>query len=446
MRIPRRVAAAFALTCAVAALLACAAREPRPPSALLIVLDTLRADHLGYQGYPRDTSPFLDRFASEHLAFTNAVSAAPWTPPSVATMFTGLYPTSHTMMPPDGRELARKRASRLPESADTLAEIFARHGYRTAAITSNPWITQTFGFSQGFERYLTPIRMHAAIITREAKTTLADIASGESPFFAVIHYLDPHDPYSPPPPYSEMFTGSVPGGFPYDEEMTSFINQYDGEIRFLDAQLGDLFAWMREEGLYENTAIVIVGDHGEQFMEHGDLTHGMQLFNEEINVPLLLKTAGAARSGVIDEVVSVVDVFPTLLAETGLSVDHRVPGLPLTDLDALRARRGVFSEIDRKYRQRSFTDRAGRRVIAGTSVRDAPLEGGFLDNAVTCFDSVADPWAQAPLADDATCEELVDLLGQSIELAAAHRLGEGAEPVTIDDETFEQLQSLGYVQ
>ena len=423
---------------------------------ILIILDTLRADHLGYSGYERDTSPVLDIFAKEHSVFPNAVASAPWTPPSVATMFTGLYPTSHTMMPPSQRELAKKQAAKLPSKAITIAEILKKEGYATAAISPNPWITPRFGFDQGFDHFFKHLRKDATFITREAKEMIELLVKTDNPFFSVIHYLDPHDPYTPPKPYSEMFTGTPPRDFQYTEEMTKNINQYDGEIRFLDTELGNLFAWLKEKKLYDNSTIIIVGDHGEQFLEHGGFTHGLQLYNEEINIPLLVKTAGNTLKGTFEQTVSVADVFPTILEAAGIAQKEAlpaiawIPGVSLSDTEAINRRRGVFSEIDRKYQQRAFTSTEGRRLIAGSNILGREVTGEYGKQPVTCFDSNNDQLAQVNLLENSEekiwCEELGELLDESVKLAMLNGHSGSAEIVEVDNETLEQLKSLGYVQ
>lgn len=422
------------------------AAKPKPASTILIILDTLRADHLGFYGYGRNTSPVLDQFAKDNLAFTNAVSTSSWTPPSVATMITGLYPSSHTMMPPGERDLAKSKAFKLPDKAITLAEIFKENGYKTAALTPNPWITPEFGFDQGFDKFHTHIRQNAEFITREAKEMIEDLAKDGKPFFALVHYLDPHDPYRPPAPYSEMFTGKIPRDWDYNERMNSLMNQYDGEIRYMDYHLGDLFTWLKEKKLYDDTAILIIGDHGEQFLEHGDLTHGLQLYNEEINVPLFLKTAGTPLKGVIEEVVSNIDVLPTLVEQANIKFDRWLPGVSLTNLEGLQGRRGVMSEIDRKYHQRAFTDVNGLRVIFGTKQRETPLIGEYTDHEVSCFNSSNDPFALKQIKEREWCEELKELLVDKMKLAKSQQVSESQESFTMKDETLEQLRSLGYIQ
>jgi arylsulfatase A-like enzyme len=442
----RRISLLIIIALAVTAIYFFYPQKEKNNSVVLIILDTLRADHLGFYGYERDTSPILDKFARENLAFKNAISTSNWTPPSVATMLTGLYPTSHTMMPPSERELSRKQAFRLPADLDTLPEILKDAGFNTGIITPNPWITPEFGFDQGFDQYHVHLRENAEFITREAKEMLENLSKDGKPFFAVIHYLDPHDPYRPPAPYSEMFTGKIPRDFEYNERMNRFMNQYDGEIRYMDFHIGDLFSWMKEKNIYDGTAILLIGDHGEQFMERGDFTHGLQLYNEEINVPLFLKTADGKANGVVEEVVSSLDVKPTLLEQAGVPLRHWVPGLSLTSTSAIQSRRGVMSEIDRKYFQRAFTDTTGKRIIMGTSVRDTPLEGDHTDNEIICFDSVKEPLAMAPLDDPEWCQELKELLIDSLKLAKSQQVGESQEAFTMQDDTLEQLRSLGYIQ
>lgn len=408
-------------------------RSHTRPNVILIVLDTLRADHLGIYGYERNTSPVLDSLAKETWIARYAISPAPWTPPAVSSMFTGLYATSHGMMPPDGRELALKNSAVLAESNLTLAEIFKSAGYQTIGVTPNPWIKEDFGFSQGFEQYFYRHRVRAEEINKAAFKVL-DGMDKNRPFFLFLHYLDPHDPYEPPEEFAQMFSGNL--SRPYTAEVLQKINKYDGEIRYLDTELGKLFSHLKSKNLWDDTILVVLADHGEQFDEHGHTGHGFKLFNEEIHVPLFVKFGGSARE--IPYTVSSVDVFPTILELSGLPVPTHVQGVSLANEVELKRRAGVLSEIHRKYHWRSITDIDRNQLIFDfDSKSDKPKVEGL-------YNGVKDYHGLNAIKDSA----VEDKLGRDFEalFTAVKQKQMGGGQMEVSSETLEELKSLGYLK
>ena len=176
------------------------------PNVIVILVDTLRADHLSYNGYPRVTSPNIDELASQSLNFQYAYSGSSWTAPSIATLFTGVYPSVHGMMPPNARVAAAEKFSfKLSEDLVTLPEVLKEEGYRTFGISSNECISDKFGFTQGFDYFYVASRMNADQVNRKTFRTIDKIAESKDPFFLYVHYFDPHDPYKAPKPYNNYF-------------------------------------------------------------------------------------------------------------------------------------------------------------------------------------------------------------------------------------------------
>lgn len=433
----------LALVVAVAAIIVLAQWQPWKPrhrNVVLIMLDTLRADHLGIYGYERDTSPVLDAFARENIQYTYAITSAPWTPPSVASMFTGKYPASHGMMPPNGRQLAMKSSAVLDGDNLTLAEMLSAQGYQTIGISPNPWIKKDFGYDQGFDKFIFRERARADAITRLAGRQLDEL-SPDKPFFMYVHYLDPHDPYTPPAPFDTMFSGPLQRR-EYSPEMLDIIRRYDGEIRFMDSELGNLFQHLKQRGLWDNTVIAIISDHGEQFKERGELGHGFRLFNEEIHVALLLKAPGE-KPRVINEVVSPVDIFPTLLKLSNSDAPHpRSEGVVLTDETRLAKRAGVLSEIRRVHNFKSFTRRDRKRLILNYGDPSVGDEAAPVSSEI--FDAVADPLELSPLQDEQLTKEMKLDFDALFSEATEHTI-EAADS-SLSDETLEQLRSLGYLK
>jgi arylsulfatase A-like enzyme len=349
---------AFARRSAEATFLATIPRSgEKAPNVLLVVLDTVRADHLGSYGYPRPT-PNLDGFAAEGLQFDYAMATSSWTLPSHATMMTGLYSYEHRAEMTTGK--------RLDERFPTVAEAFARGGYATAAFVANrEYCSGSMGFDRGFGHFddvfwsadesvqmtqlarelplgrLTRLVFTAARgswkpapeINREFLSWLP--RRGDRPFFVWLNYMDAHDPYYAPPPY-DMRYGTEPangvGPWSHLEEAAAVrkgepaphtqrkIDAYDCAIAYLDAQVGEMLESLRRQGLLDDTIVAIVSDHGEAFGEHGLYGHQTTLHREQIHVPLLLRYPRAiAPGGRVASAVSLRDLPATLAGLAGVA-------------------------------------------------------------------------------------------------------------------------------
>lgn len=426
------------------------------PNILVLLLDTLRADHMSGYGYERTTTPVLDTFARENLKAAKAMTAAPWTPASVATIFTGLYPASHGMMPPNDRDLAKQGLTRLSSNLETMAEILKNEGYKTAAVSPNPWIAKEFGYTQGFDQFFYLHRKPAETITESGQEIIDNWTKerSENPFFLYLHFLDPHDPYTPPGEYATKFSGPLSKSpFNYDERMLELIGRYDGEINYLDTELGKFFDYLKKNGLYEDLFIVIVSDHGEQFLEHGDQRHGYKLFNEEIHVPLLIRTGRAKDTGrVINETISTVDILPTIYSRLGLKIPENLQGVSLLDEDSVTKRKGIMSEVRRVYDMKSATDAEGKHLVMEVPYDQSnpdpkkSLEAWVSPNVVGLFDTRSDYACTAKITNPALEARLKGTFDEVHVNALKSMVAPGEKGPEIKDETLEQLKSLGYLQ
>ncbi len=415
---------------------------PARPNVVVVLIDTLRADHLSMNGYPRQTSPVIDAFAAENLNFRRAISAAPWTPASVASLFTGLYPSSHGMVPPNDRGKALKTSSRLADRWLTLAELFKQNGYSTAAVSPNPWIKKEFGYDQGFDHYIYRERAIAKEVNRSARGLLEKLIEEKKPFFLYVHYLDPHDPYTPPAPFDTMFQGPV-AGRQYPDEQVKLLEQYDGEIRYVDQKLGDLLSLFKKLGLYEKTVIVVLSDHGEQFMERGHQGHGFNVYQEEVHVPLIIKAPGL--KGSVEEYVSVVDVYPTLVELARLRGAPAGEGYSLLPGNGQRKTQGVLTEIKRVLNQKAFVSQAGKKLIMDFPMDlECRLPAPAPIGQAALYDLKDDPQELAPLDDQQGVDELkkffLELYSKIQSVAEVD-----AKPVEMDQGTIKELESLGYM-
>ncbi len=317
------------------------AATAKRPNLVLVIVDTVRADHLSAYGYRRLTSPNLSQLASRALLFRNSYSASTWTLPSTASLMTGLYPDQHCV---------RRLPDVLTPEANTLAERLHALGYRTAAFTDGGFVDPQWGFAQGFDRYDSTrgqawspkdvrrvVEPAALWLEERAKESKAGDAA---PFFLFVHTYEAHQPYLNREGLADAFL--PPGPKPRNEaywihfpariggsELARVTALYDGEIRRADRYLGTLWRALGKKEFASRTAILVTSDHGEELMDHGNMEHGMgKLYDENIKVPLILKLPDGTR-GTVASPVSGVDVMPTFL---------ELAGAPKTDLEALPGR------------------------------------------------------------------------------------------------------------
>ncbi len=285
------------------------------PNVLFITIDTLRADHLGCYGYPHIQTPHIDRLARAGARFTQAYTPVPITLPAHTAIFTGSFPMATGMHDFSGNKLS--------SNAVTLARALRDNGYTTAAFIGSAVLDSRFGLNHGFETYfdhfdfsrldetnLDRMERRGDLVMDEALRWLK--LNPRRPFLLWVHLYDPHFPYTPPEPYATRYR----------------THPYDGEIAFADAQVGRLMTFLKAQGLFDTSVIVVAGDHGEGLGEHGEKTHGFFIYNSTLHVPLIIRIPGALPRVVEDEV-SLVDVMPTLLQELKISVPASVQGRSL---------------------------------------------------------------------------------------------------------------------
>jgi len=313
--------------------------RPQQPNVVIILLDSLRADHLGCYGYWRPTSPNIDRLAAQGVRFTQAMSQTPWTPPSVGSLLTSLYP--HEAVP------VQTHLDPPPGSA-TLPEVLARCGYTTGTVSSHDWTRPALGFGRGI-RYFLATDDTAEACARGVATWLERHA--QQPFFLYVHCFDPHHHYWPPPAFRDRFLAGLrtrnqwvragdPLMFSADgqaarkrlskTELAYLMALYDADIAYADAQVGQMLAALERLGLRRRTLIAVLADHGEEFLEHGGLAHGKTLYQELLHVPLIIAfPENRYRGRVVDQVVRLLDVAPTVLEVAGLPIPQSMRGQSL---------------------------------------------------------------------------------------------------------------------
>jgi len=340
----------------VLALAACRDKAPStgsPRAIVLVTIDTLRADHVSFNGYAEPTTPFLDGLARRGVVFKQAYAPSSWTPLSMASLFTSLYPTSHGVAYKKFSDRAGRSQPLLHQSVTTLAERLKAAGYRTIGVPSNPLLRSQLGFAQGFDQYAMDTRFPNATqvntITRrklrEAFGPDYRTAWKKEKVFLWIHYIDPHEPHHPYTPWVESRAPELlkpfprnPAGMDRFELGKTFLPLeptgarhlqvlYDSEILRTDDGLKELWRELEPE---DDVLLVVTSDHGDEFGEHGALGHAVTLYEEVLRVPLMIRWP-ARLSGVnqIDIPVSLLDVMPTVLelagAASGSSAGHGAP-------------------------------------------------------------------------------------------------------------------------
>lgn len=390
------------------------------PNVLFIVLDATRYDHLSINGYERRTSPNINALGLDSVTFDSAFSAAPWTPPSHASMFTGTYPSTHGYFD-TGMGI---------EGVPTLAETLSAHGYRTFGSSLNPKIGHETAVPRGFDDYVATYRVpfvprsldelrdyyldllpgYARLaadypfMDRKAGEylTMAAItrrlrAADDRPFFGFLNINSPHNQYHAPRRFRKRFEQFDPDEVrmdvvwklaryagnsymagqidPTEAEWRALQDWYDSEIAFADSLVGKLLRTLKRTGAYEDTLVIVTADHGEHFGEHGRAYHQFSLFDELIHVPLVVKLPGQERAGTrSDDLVSLVDLAPTIYEALGVDVPAEVEG------------RSVFSDEKREAVFAEYGD-----PVTGISALEANVEGEIspeaydeLDHALQC--------------------------------------------------------------
>lgn len=297
---------------------------PHRTNVLLITIDTLRADHLGAYGYPRATSPNIDALAAEGRVFDNAFAIYPRTGPSVASILTGAFPV-------------KIHDWRIPAGVPTLASILAASGYDTTAVLDNANLSRSHGYGQGFETFRETWKESRSeidrtrLISSAAIEELERLQGQQKPFLMWLHFVNPHGPYAPPAEYASLFEGDPwydpkvivphkpfpPGDDAYlasEPRLAPYVAKYDGEIRFADAEIGRVLAFLRRLPAFPDTLIVVTADHGEMLGEWGlYFMHGPALDRADLHVPLIFSQKNQIRKARIKAPALLIDVVPSIL-------------------------------------------------------------------------------------------------------------------------------------
>jgi arylsulfatase A-like enzyme len=468
-RFDRRLTRALAALLALAGTAACGPREVAAPSVVLVVIDTLRRDHLSLYGYERDTSPRLDRLAPESAVFERCIATSSWTKPSTVSLLSGLYPASH----------GANRNRRASDEIEFIGEVLQRRGFATAAFSGNPHVSSAFGMDQGFDHFGFGGNRRAreypdlTELLAGARAWLA--GSSERPFLLYLHLMNVHGPYRAPASYRERFLSEPHAEFPFQNNLWKDIvrrgrlerradvrqahlndlsARYDGAVAYTDEILARFLDELRADGILDRSLLVITSDHGEELFEHGGFGHKRTLYGELLEIPLLIREPtgiGAGRR--IDEPVSLVDVPATVLDWLGIlgpenagrfaSGHSLLPLLRRPPEDGPTGRpegdRALLAQLDEPSAGRAF-------LVQQWPHRLLQIEKDYQGrrHAVELFDVAADPGEHVDLASQRP-QRVAELEALAGELRGALEAQpfEG-DPARPDDELVRQLEALGY--
>lgn len=431
-------------------------RRAKGTSVILIVVDTLRPDHLGCYGYSRNTSGNIDRFAADSLLFENCFSHAPSTSASVASILSGFLP----------HETKVTNKTVMSKQIRTLPMMLRSHGYKTAAVVSNYVLREKRGWENGFDIYDAEMKGHELnrknISERIAEHTTDRAVKVLKKFrkdnlFLWLHYQDPHGPYTPPSTFAKLFkstadkphllklndTGSGRRGIPKyqklgdNRDFQHYLSQFDGEIRYVDEHLKRLFDTLKRLGLYNDSLIIFTADHGEGMGEHDYyFAHGEYLYNTLTHVPLIIKCP-AGPSGTKTDLVQHIDIVPTILKALDIMPS---PGLRGCDLTAqIPAGREIFAKMETGM----VRDKIKYSIMAdGFKLIHTPLYDRY-----ELYDMKKDFGEEHDLVNEPAYSQFRQ--GLKIRLKQLRRqdllkLGTVKSP-KLSDEELEKLKSLGYV-
>ena len=412
---------------------------------VFVVVDTLRADHLDAYGYERETSPNLTALASQGIRFERVLSQSSWTKTSMASLWTGVAPLNHGLLRFDDA---------LPAEARMPAEILKRAGYRTAGVIRNGWVAPNFGFDQGFDLYLRPPpgreRLQAQSrhpagpmlegTDEDVLTSASEFldAFGSEKFLLYLHFMDVHQ-------------------YVYDEESpafgASYLDYYDQSIHWTDRIIAHVYGKLEEIGVLDRTIFVVTSDHGEAFREHGFEGHARNLYAEVAYVPWIIGLPfRLMQPVVVEQLVSNIDVWPTLLELLGLPPLEGIDGRSAVPL--IHAAAGLDAEVLAPTPQIAFVDRGWGRSDRSIPIMAVEADGKRImwwpetdegPERVQLFDTESDALEQHDIyrADDPDARRLLDLARERFETGESP-WGVDAHQIEIDEMRLNQLRALGY--
>ncbi len=408
------------------------------PNIVVIVLDTLRADHLPFYGYPKDTAPFLGRLVSQGVLFENAFAASSWTAPSTASIFTSLYPFQHGVTTGYfASRFFRVRLNRIPAKIKTLPEVLKGEGYSTFGVADNINISERIGFTQGFDRFQLFADQDESKMNPQLKQWAPEIKK-QKKYFLYIHYNDCHTPLHKRFPWYQK----------QQDNLADLIAQYDSEINYVDAKLKEMYELF---GWDKNTLLIVTADHGEELKERGKWGHGNTLYSEVVRVPFLICFPGKEKlQKRIATNVSNIDILPTLRGFLGIEANSSDAGVDLMPLI-----RGKVNKLDERFLFSHLLKHAKKREGGDDAFYRATI---FRQWKSIYYNKSRDGYKKELYNLAADRDEKVNIFSKKSSLASrlfirfitfekkCIKFEQEIEDVKINKKKMEELKSLGYVK
>ena len=418
---------------------------------IIVLIDAARADHFGAFGYERDTTPNADRLFARSVVFGEAYAQAPNTKASIASLFTSQFPDTHGVI---GMHVA------VPSDVPTLAELLNQSGFHTAAFSANPFLSSDFGFARGFDEFYEVFR-EVGLVPNRLGCVPADLMvekavpwfreHSKQRFFAYLHFLEPHKPYAPPPPFNTRYGGN--------SEIARLTALYDGNLAYVDDAVGRLLKEIQDMGLFENSVVVFLADHGEALGEHGHFGHVECVYEPTIRIPLSFRFPESCGppAGRRSEIISITDLMPTLLDLFGIRAPDTVQGSSrLAAIGGEEGLKGRYAVSRSRGTDTTGGARNAREVIYAVTARHHTLIVGDLGNRIELYDREADPEQLNNIAEE-RADLVAELQGRFEEWAEGQRgrpvvLPGGkafvshAPRVEMGEQMRKQLEALGYLE
>lgn len=412
-------------------------KKSAAPNIVLIVLDTLRADHLPFYGYQINTAPFLSGIVSRSILFENAFAASSWTAPSTASIFTALYPFQHGVTTGyTASKFLKIKLNRIPAKIETITEVLREKGYKTYGVADNINICKKIGFTQGFDRFKRFSYEEEWKMNRQIKEWSQEIKA-QKKYFLYIHYNDCHTPlHKRSPWYQEK-----------EDHLDDLISQYDSEIGYVDAKIKEMFELF---GWDKNTLLIVTADHGEEHKERGRWDHGKTLYSEVIRIPFFIYFPGHERIHKRIKVnVSNIDILPTIRDYLGIKSRDSDAGVTLMPLIKGKKNspdnRYIFSHLLKHSRKRD-----GKKAFHRATIFKE-WKSIYLDKFQESYKKELYNLLKDPGEKNNIFRENRNLAGRLfIEFITFERrckkFEQETEEVKLDKKKMEELKSLGYVK
>ncbi len=426
-----------------------------PPNILLLTIDALRRDHLSFYGYHRATTPFLAELAADATVFSRAYSTSSWTVPALASMLTGVYPSTHGAIHGVARQGTTAQQEILSSSLPNLVPILKKAGYKTYAAIANSHIDEAHGFAAGFDRFACLGFEPAGRVTETVRQWVGEISSSTEPVFLWVHFFDPHQPcLAREPQLSELrpdltlaerhrlagltersaIWGMIFNGGPRELELGLAL--YDSEIAYCDRQIARLFEALP---ILDTFLVIMTADHGEEYLDHGDLGHGFNVYDETIGIPLFVRPPGGGPDRTSNQMVSLIDLAPTLASISGAGRAERWQGHRIFGSDGVPnpvPSRELIAELDR-FRGLSFSTLIGER---------SKLIFKHDTETIELYDLAEDPREQSNRAASTSPGQL-DSTVRRLKRRLEELRMEAPDPevVVVEPDTENALKALGYI-